>query len=1156
MSWRRVWVACAGAMALAACVLAGSALAGPQRALADGGTGAAASPCAPTAEQRAAYAADGSWEARAAFQEGLANDQADEGLIQQALARQGATDGIVPLAVPSNWKSGMGTTGSARVLALRVSFPDRQFAEDDTLEALRALIGGEDAAPSSAASFPYENLSAYYARASYGKLSIGGRAVDYRAQHERSFYTNDVESLFVEALAALDGNLDFADFDGNGDGYIDAVYLHFAGNDEGWGSTWWSNERRYDGPEALFDGKRLCNIVMLHTPSADPAAAATMIHETGHVLGLPDYYSYAAQMGSSSARTGILTFDMMMNNCGDHNGFSKWMLGWLDSDDVVRVVANDQGIVVKRGSTEVERIPPPKDGTPVSLERELAAFTSDEQAEGGGIMVVSNEDEGLFSSYYLLQYDRCAGNQTVGYLDASSAWHDLPSGFRLYRVQAALTPDGSEFARTNASGRVNDQLIELVDPDMDADHTADPGSIPHARDGFHCMLFAGDAVTPTTYPSTNFNENAAIGFTGLAFEATASEADRGAVRLSFSSANRPDPSSFTLTPMLDRGVMNIDTVPLQASSAPLVAFPDDPEMRPALVVDGVPHPADLKVSGSAVEASFKVGANALKPDSTCELVFPAKLFLVARTEKGERYSPEIRVPLVPAHLAPVERWGSYAGTESLTGTSALSDVFACADGRKRFFQTDGDELRLCTVDPLDPTAVDVRAVEGASLPFAIGEVAPRLTAVPLAGSSVFLAAEQRASVAGFWVDVETGMLEAAGDLSFAWAPKFVRIGDTAALVRPWSRASLLVTGLYPQDDGTLGLRHGTLENVVSAINADSATVALCSLLGDEGDQPALQARLVPGDAVDRRLEELMPEPSADDPVSPGTLDGGLPAGTILEVPGYLELGDVQAADGSYYALAHTQFGAAGGEGPGGGATQENVLVRFDGAGVEQARVTFGSATGQGRPFSRLSVGARGSVAASCCDSDGEGPFAKHETAFFDADLRERPHLLTVSRADGAWIDGRWLAVGWNAELAPNAAGSPAADGVETGAGYLQVRYDLTAVIDDGPHGPGSGGETARDPSAQSQPEAHTLSATGDSAAATTAALAGLALAAGVGAIAAARVRGSFFPLATPRPEIRCSRAWRRRRACCGRRRSGRAHSGCGARRPCRRRLPA
>ncbi|WP_080800758.1 metallopeptidase domain-containing protein [Arabiibacter massiliensis] len=1077
----------ATALALAWCLGAGA-----RQALADEAGGA----CAPTAEQRAEYEADGSWAARASFQDALGNEQADAGLIQQALVRQDVENGADARAVPSNWTSGMGATGPAKVLALRVSFPDKEFESGDTLEALQALVDG-DPAPASQA-YPYESLRAYYERASYGTLSLAGTAVDYVAQHERGYYTNDVGILFMEALAALDGGIDFADYDGNGDGRIDAVYLHFAGGHEGWGSTWWSNERRYADPQAVYDGKQLWNIVTLHEPSNSEAAARMMIHETGHVLGLPDYYSYASQQGGAPERSGILTFDMMMDNQGDHNGFSKWLLGWIGGDRIVRVVANDGGIVVKRGQLEIARVNLGEEGKEVAIEQALEAFTAQEASESGGIVVVSNEDEGLFSSYYLLQYDCAAGNQSVGFFDGERVWHDLPSGFRLFRVQAALTPDGAEFAHTNAYGRVNDQLIELVDPDMDAPHLIEAGSVPHAAEGFRCMLLAGDAITPASRPSSNFYENAGIGFTGLSFEATNVESARGTVRVAYSSAGRPDVGSFTLTPRPGRGIMNIDAVTLEASSAPMLAFPADPEMQPSLVVDGVGQYASARLSGTVVTASFALAADAVKPGSTCELVFPARMFLVARTAQGDLYSPEIRVPLAPGPVAPIERSGEYAGTESPSARAGVSDVFACEDGEKRFFQTEGPTLRLVTLGK-DPLSATVRDVSGAVAPFSDeGSDAPELAVVPLGGTRVFVAVELAGALEAYWIDVGDGSLEAQAPLSAGWLPRFVRVGDVAAMVSPWSGSAQLVSTLQPQGDGTVAMRCGTTR-AERLVNVDEDAIAFCGTETAGGGLPAAAARVVPAKAVAERLRALMPEPAAEIPADVGSLDEGLASDVEAALPGYLSLDDARRDGDRILVLASTRIGADG------TVEQGNVLAAFDGAGTEVSRTEFHSTRGDALTFSRLSVAPHGSVAASRRSPGSTGPFAEHETVFFDASLREGPHLLTTSKADGAWIEGRWLAVGWGLFAATGGAGAPA----EAAADYLRVRYDLTGVLDVAPDEPGPAPEPepedGSEPPVGARPQP--LATTGDGIALAAPALVAAASFAAALALAPKRRRG-------------------------------------------------
>ena len=65
--------------------------------------------------------------------------------------------------------------------------------------------------------------------------------------------------------------------------------------------------------------------------------AHTLIHETGHLLGLEDYYDYDGKMGTAGG------LDMMDNNIGDHTAYSKYSLGWTNP----YVVTGDSEITIK-----------------------------------------------------------------------------------------------------------------------------------------------------------------------------------------------------------------------------------------------------------------------------------------------------------------------------------------------------------------------------------------------------------------------------------------------------------------------------------------------------------------------------------------------------------------------------------------------------------------------------------------------------------------------------------------------------------------------------------------------------------------------------------------------------------------------------------------
>ena len=109
-----------------------------------------------------------------------------------------------------------------------------------------------------------------------------------------------------------------------------------------------------------------------------------MKHEFGHIFGAPDYYSY-----SDTHEAAIATFDMMCNSSSDHNGFTKWLFGWLSNDDIAYVSK-------ATGDTTVS----------------LAPFETS-LGDGKKIAVVApaiDEQTPLLSEYFIVEYDTGTAN--------------------------------------------------------------------------------------------------------------------------------------------------------------------------------------------------------------------------------------------------------------------------------------------------------------------------------------------------------------------------------------------------------------------------------------------------------------------------------------------------------------------------------------------------------------------------------------------------------------------------------------------------------------------------------------------------------------------------------------------------------------------------
>ena len=284
------------------------------------------------------YRNDGSygWRIENAYR--IGNHQSDSQLIQNMQRRlyelQGVPvpDGLLP-APPLAWRGGLPAFGSPKILVVLVDFSDQPHTAAQTTDDVQLKMFGAG----NPADAPYESLRNFYQRSSYGQLNVGGTVLGwYRAANPRSYYQNLAypngnQALIKEALNYYNTQgHDFSQYDNDGNGVIDAFFIKWTGPDNGWANFWWAYQGGFYDSSYTIDGKRLGKFVWswYYNPAWGDTAYKPLvdIHETGHLLGLPDYYDYDDTVGP---RGGVGGLDMMNSNWGDHNSFSKFMLEWL-----------------------------------------------------------------------------------------------------------------------------------------------------------------------------------------------------------------------------------------------------------------------------------------------------------------------------------------------------------------------------------------------------------------------------------------------------------------------------------------------------------------------------------------------------------------------------------------------------------------------------------------------------------------------------------------------------------------------------------------------------------------------------------------------------------------------------------------------------------
>lgn len=150
------------------------------------------------------------------------------------------------------------------------------------------------------------------------------------------------EQMVIEACQILDATVDFSQYDRDGDGKIDNVYIFYAGRGEASGgsaNTVWPHSWDISSAGAgtfYFDGKKLDHYACSNEwEGSKPDGIGTFVHEFSHVMGLPDIYS--------TQYTGAFTpGSYCVMDQGSYNGdsrtppcygaFERNALGWLQPE--------------------------------------------------------------------------------------------------------------------------------------------------------------------------------------------------------------------------------------------------------------------------------------------------------------------------------------------------------------------------------------------------------------------------------------------------------------------------------------------------------------------------------------------------------------------------------------------------------------------------------------------------------------------------------------------------------------------------------------------------------------------------------------------------------------------------------------------------------
>lgn len=229
-------------------------------------------------------------------------------------------------------------SGSPKFLVVLVDFPDRPFTVGAPLSAFQELLNASRTDNPEA-----KSARSYFEDSSDGQFSpdfqvVGPVTMSHPARYYASVGLDDSPATFmvIEACQQLDSQLDFTEFDLDGDGICDNVYFFYAGQgqaDGGGSTTIWPHSATLGtfGKSLTVDGVAIENYACSPEQNGRKqfTGIGTFCHEFCHVLGLPDLYcnggqhpGYYSLMASGNYNDNGYTPPLL-------SSFERLSLGWL-----------------------------------------------------------------------------------------------------------------------------------------------------------------------------------------------------------------------------------------------------------------------------------------------------------------------------------------------------------------------------------------------------------------------------------------------------------------------------------------------------------------------------------------------------------------------------------------------------------------------------------------------------------------------------------------------------------------------------------------------------------------------------------------------------------------------------------------------------------
>ena len=243
--------------------------------------------------------------------------------------------------------------GEKHFLVVILYFSDSNFTVSNPRQAFSNLMNQEGYSGNGATG----SVRDYYYDNSHGLFTpVFDVAGPYKVSKAASYYAGSdgldkPEEAFYEACSKANSDIDFSNYDSDGDGIVDMIFFYYAGHNmaEGADGTIWPHQYSFQSTDYYnnkFDGKKLgsyaCTSELKGASGSNMCGIGTACHEFGHAMGLPDFYD--TDYDDNGQCAGMFDFSTMDSGSYNNEGrtppffttLERVLLGWISEADAYR----------------------------------------------------------------------------------------------------------------------------------------------------------------------------------------------------------------------------------------------------------------------------------------------------------------------------------------------------------------------------------------------------------------------------------------------------------------------------------------------------------------------------------------------------------------------------------------------------------------------------------------------------------------------------------------------------------------------------------------------------------------------------------------------------------------------------------------------------